>query len=74
MPWICLAEKPQDFGSALKGIASVLKSRYSIQYQSNNDHADGKYRHIRIEVAQESYHVRCRDGYFPVRSLAADIR
>lgn len=67
------AEKPQDFKNALKGIAAVLKSRYSIQYQSNNDHEDGEYRHIRIDVAEGSYRVRCRDGYFPAKSLVADL-
>jgi VWFA-related protein len=66
-----VAEKPQDFKNALSGIATVLKSRYTIQYQSTNAHADGTYRRIRIEVAQGKYHVRCRDGYFSVNSAAA---
>jgi VWFA-related protein len=65
------AEKPDDFATALKHIASTLRSRYSIQYQSNNSNLNDGYRHIRVEIANAKYHVRCRDGYFPPTSPAA---
>jgi VWFA-related protein len=63
-----VAEKRDDFATALKHIGSRLRSRYTIQYQSNNSNLDGSYRRIRIEVANAKYQVRCRDGYFPSTS------
>jgi VWFA-related protein len=65
------AEKPNDFATALKHIASTLQSRYSIQYQSNNSNLNDGYRHIRIEIANAKYHVHCREGYFPPPPPAA---
>jgi Ca-activated chloride channel family protein len=66
-----LAQKPNDFATALKRIESTLRSHYTIQYQSNNSHLDGGYRRIRIEVTNAKYQVRCRDGYFPGNSQTA---
>jgi Ca-activated chloride channel family protein len=61
------ADRPKQFTAALRNIASEMKSRYTIQYQSKNSKPDGQYRRIHIDVANAQYRVRCRDGYFSSR-------
>jgi len=52
-----------DLSGIFKQVASDLRSRYSIEYQSTNQARDGKWRTVRIDVAAPGAVVHSRPGY-----------
>jgi VWFA-related protein len=55
----------EDMGRIYKEVAADMQTLYSVVYQSSNERVrDGKWRAIRVEVAQPELLARTRPGYF----------
>jgi VWFA-related protein len=50
--------------NAFDKISDELRTEYSFGYYPSNSKADGKYRHLKVEVANKDYKVQAREGYF----------
>jgi VWFA-related protein len=49
---------------AFDKISDELRTEYSLGYYPSNSKPDGKYRHLKVEVANKDYKVQAREGYF----------
>jgi VWFA-related protein len=49
---------------AFDKISDELRAEYSLGYYPTNSKPDGKYRHLKVEVANKDYKVQAREGYF----------
>lgn len=57
--------KIEDMGRLYAEVAADMRTLYSVVYQSSNEKVrDGKWRAIRVEVAQPELLARTRPGYF----------
>jgi VWFA-related protein len=54
----------EEMGRLYAKIAAELRALYTVEYQSSNDQRDGKFRTIRIEVANPELIARTRQGYY----------
>ncbi len=55
----------EEMGKFYASVAAELRTLYTIDYQPINDKRDGKFRTIRIEVADPALIAKTRQGYFP---------
>jgi VWFA-related protein len=53
-----------DFSPAFEEVQKENSSYYLIGYSPTNTHADGRFRHIRVEVSRPGLKVQARPGYF----------
>ena len=53
-----------DFSPAFEEVQKENSSYYLIGYSPTNTHTDGRFRHIRVEVARPGLKVQARPGYF----------
>lgn len=53
---------------AFDKISDELRAEYSLGYYPTNSKPDGKYRHLKVEVANKDYKVQAREGYFARKS------
>jgi VWFA-related protein len=58
-----------DFSPAFEEVQKENSSYYLIGYSSTNMHADGRFRHIRVEVARPGLKVQARPGYFAPKNF-----
>ena len=58
-----------DFTPAFEEIQKENSSYYLIGYSPTNTRADGRFRHIRVEVARPGLKVQARPGYFAPKSF-----
>ena len=49
---------------AFDKIAGELRTEYSLGYYPSNTKADGKFRHLKVELTNKDYKVLAREGYF----------
>jgi VWFA-related protein len=54
----------EEMGKLYAIIAADLRTLYTIEYQTNNEKRDGKFRNIKIELKNNSLIARTRQGYF----------
>lgn len=54
----------EEMGRLYAAVAAELRTLYTIEYQSNNDKRDGKWRSITIEVNNPELISKTRKGYF----------
>lgn len=54
----------EDMGTLYALVAADLRTLYTIEYAPSNDKRDGKWRAIKVEVAQPELIPRSRQGYF----------
>jgi VWFA-related protein len=57
-------DRLEQMGTLYALVAADLKTLYTIEYQPSNDKRDGKWRSIKIEVADPELISRTRTGYF----------
>lgn len=57
---------PADLKEAIAAIESELRFQYVIGYYPTNRTADGKFRRVRLELANDRLEVRTRRGYYAV--------
>jgi VWFA-related protein len=58
-----------DFSPAFAEVQKENSSYYLIGYSPTNTHADGRFRHIRVEVSRPGLKVQARPGYFAPKSF-----
>ncbi len=58
-----------DFTPAFEEIQKENSSYYLIGYSPTNAHSDGRFRHIRVEVARQGLKVQARPGYFAPKNF-----
>jgi VWFA-related protein len=58
-----------DFTPAFEEVQKENSSYYLIGYSPTNTHADGRFRHIRVEVARAGLKVQARPGYFAPKNF-----
>ena len=58
-----------DFTPAFDEVQRENSSYYLIGYTSTNTHSDGRFRHIRVEVARPGLKVQARPGYFAPKNF-----
>jgi VWFA-related protein len=58
-----------DFSPAFAEVQKENSSYYLIGYSPTNVHDDGRFRHIRVEVARPGLKVQARPGYFAPKSF-----
>jgi hypothetical protein len=58
-----------DFSPAFAEVQKENSSYYLIGYSPLNTHDDGRFRHIRVEVARPGLKVQARPGYFAPKSF-----
>jgi len=58
-----------DFTPAFEEVQKENSSYYLIGYTPTNTRADGRFRHIRVEVARPGLKVQARPGYFAPKSF-----
>ncbi|MDR3673987.1 MAG: VWA domain-containing protein [Acidobacteriota bacterium] len=58
-----------DFSPAFDQVQKENSSYYLIGYSPANPHNDGRFRHIRVEVARQGLKVQARPGYFAPKSF-----
>jgi VWFA-related protein len=58
-----------DFTPAFEEVQKENSSYYLIGYSPTNTHADGRFRHIRVEVARPGLKVQARPGYFAPKNF-----
>jgi VWFA-related protein len=63
-------EKIQELAVSFQEIGEELRSQYRLAYIPSNTKADGTFRKIRIDVANKSYRVKARTGYYAPRATA----
>jgi Ca-activated chloride channel homolog len=56
-------KRPEQMREAFETILEELSSQYLLAYQPRQDHPDGKWHRIRVEVRDGHYDVRTRQGY-----------
>jgi VWFA-related protein len=49
---------------AFDKISDELRTQYSFGYYPSNNKADGKFRHLKVEVTNKDYKVLAREGYY----------
>jgi hypothetical protein len=54
----------EEMGRLYAAVAAELRTLYTIEYQSNNEKRDGKWRSISIEVNNPELISKTRKGYF----------
>lgn len=54
----------EEMGSLYAIVAADLRTLYTVEYQPTNEKRDGKWRSIKVEVAQPDLISRTRQGYF----------
>ena len=59
--------KLDDLAGDFQKIGEELRSQYVISYAPINQNLDGTYRKIRVELADKTYKVRARPGYWATR-------
>lgn len=57
-------ERLEQMGTLYAQVAADLRTLYTIEYQPANDRRDGKWRAIKVEVAEPDLISRTRQGYF----------
>jgi len=57
---------PADVKEAVAAIEKELRFQYVIGYYPSNRTADGKFRRVRLELANDRFEVRTRRGYYAV--------
>ncbi len=60
------ASRQAQFDEAFGRIASELRQQYTLSYYPSDQHSDGRYRRIRVEVNRPGAEVRSRSGYWAV--------
>jgi len=58
-----------DFTPAFEEVQRENSSYYLIGYSPTNTHSDGRFRHIRVEVARPGLKVQARPGYFAPKNF-----
>ncbi len=58
-----------DFTPAFAEVQKENSSYYLIGYSPTNTHSDGRFRHIRVEVARPGLKVQARPGYFAPKNF-----
>jgi VWFA-related protein len=58
-----------DFTPAFEEVQKENSSYYLIGYSPSNTHNDGRFRHIRVEVARAGLKVQARPGYFAPKNF-----
>lgn len=59
-------ERAEDLDGVFRQITAELRSQYLLQYYSNNEAQNTKFRRIRVTVpARPALRVRARQGYYP---------
>ena len=58
-----------DFAPAFEEVQKENSSYYLIGYSPTNTHSDGRFRHIRVEVARPGLKIQARPGYFAPKSF-----
>jgi VWFA-related protein len=58
-----------DFSPAFEEVQRENSSYYLIGYSPTNTHSDGRFRHIRVEVARPGLKVQARPGYFAPKNF-----
>ena len=58
-----------DFTPAFEEVQKENSSYYLIGYSPTNTHSDGRFRHIRVEVARPGLKVQARPGYFAPKNF-----
>jgi VWFA-related protein len=58
-----------DFTPAFEEVQKENSSYYLIGYSPTNTHPDGRFRHIRVEVARPGLKVQARPGYFAPKNF-----
>ena len=61
--------KLQDLTGEFQTIAAELRAQYTLAYRPSNVQRDGTFRKIRIAIADGSYTLRARPGYFAPQPL-----
>jgi len=56
--------KMADLPDAMEKLSRDLRSQYVLGYYSKNGQNDGRYRHVRVQVAQPSVRASWRRGYY----------
>jgi VWFA-related protein len=58
-----------DFAPAFEEVQKENSSYYLIGYSPTNTHSDGRFRHIRVEVARPGLKIQARPGYFAPKNF-----
>jgi hypothetical protein len=58
-----------DFSPAFEEVQKENSSYYLVGYSPTNTRSDGRFRHIRVEVARPGLKVQARPGYFAPKSF-----
>ncbi len=58
-----------DFSPAFEEVQKENSSYYLVGYSPTNTHSDGRFRHIRVEVARPGLKVQARPGYFAPKNF-----
>lgn len=58
-----------DFAPAFEEVQRENSSYYLLGYSPTNTHTDGRFRHIRVEVARPGLKVQARPGYFAPKNF-----
>jgi VWFA-related protein len=58
-----------DFSPAFEEVQKENSSYYLVGYSPTNTHTDGRFRHIRVEVARPGLKVQARPGYFAPKNF-----
>jgi VWFA-related protein len=61
-----LLKNQNDLLAGLSRVDRDLREAYTLVYQPANPNYDGAFRHIRVEVAKQRYHLRYRLGYWAI--------
>jgi VWFA-related protein len=61
-----LMKNRNDLLAGLSQVDKDLREEYTLVYRPANANYDGAFRHIRVEVANQRYHVRYRLGYWAI--------
>ena len=61
-----LLKNQNDLLEGLSRVDRDLREAYTLVYQPTNANYDGAFRHIRVEVAKQRYHLRYRLGYWAI--------
>ena len=61
-----------DIARSLRVAEEDLASYYLLEYAPGNELWDGRFRRIEVKVRRKDVHVQARQGYFAVRTHAAD--
>ena len=61
-----LMKNQNDLVAGLSRVDDDLREVYTLVYQPANTNYDGSFRHIRVEVTAQRYHLRYRLGYWAI--------